>query len=273
VFHFQAGNMAQLMAQADLSLGAGGTTTWERCCLGLPSLVASVAENQRELTETLARHGAIVDMGWGERITAARIAYFLRSCLENPSFVAEMSRLSAALVDGLGSSRVADAMLVGRPAAPEIALRPAAAGDIALLLGWANDREVRRNAFRQDPIPWADHEKWFKEKLADFRAQLFILEVDGRPAGQVRFDHGPEGAEIDFSVAKEFRGRGLSSILLRMGMERVKARRDSAPAFTGTVKKNNAASAKAFLSAGFHPAATRTLGGEECLIFRRTGPA
>ena len=47
-------HLADLMAEADLAIGAGGTTTWERCCLGLPSLVVSIAENQRPACEALA---------------------------------------------------------------------------------------------------------------------------------------------------------------------------------------------------------------------------
>ena len=44
-------HLADLMAQADLAIGAGGTTTWERLCLGLPSLVVSIAENQEPTCE------------------------------------------------------------------------------------------------------------------------------------------------------------------------------------------------------------------------------
>jgi len=47
------------MAAADLAIGAGGATTWERCCLGLPSLVVSIAENQRPACEALAAAGVI----------------------------------------------------------------------------------------------------------------------------------------------------------------------------------------------------------------------
>lgn len=52
-YYCQVNNMAELMMKADLSIGAGGSTTWERCFLGLPSVVFIVAENQRELTKTL----------------------------------------------------------------------------------------------------------------------------------------------------------------------------------------------------------------------------
>ena len=47
-FHWNVTAMAKLMAEADLAIGAGGTTTWERCCLGLPAVLLIVADNQRE---------------------------------------------------------------------------------------------------------------------------------------------------------------------------------------------------------------------------------
>ena len=45
-YYCQINNMAEMMNQADLAIGAGGTTTWERCFLGLPAIVIAVAENQ-----------------------------------------------------------------------------------------------------------------------------------------------------------------------------------------------------------------------------------
>ncbi len=50
-------NMAEIMANADLAIGAAGATTWERCCLGLPSIVIQLAENQKNIMQTLFREG------------------------------------------------------------------------------------------------------------------------------------------------------------------------------------------------------------------------
>ena len=59
----QVNNMAELMAEADLMLGAGGTTTWERCFLTLPSIVTAVAENQFQICEDCATAGIIYYLG------------------------------------------------------------------------------------------------------------------------------------------------------------------------------------------------------------------
>jgi len=59
LLHVQVSNMAALLARADLALGAGGATTWERICVGIPSIVFSLAENQRLTSEELAADGYI----------------------------------------------------------------------------------------------------------------------------------------------------------------------------------------------------------------------
>lgn len=68
-FHCQIDYMAQLMKEADFSIGSGGITAWERCFVGLPSSSTIVAENQIESTEYAADLGAVINLGWHERVT------------------------------------------------------------------------------------------------------------------------------------------------------------------------------------------------------------
>ena len=64
----QVGNMAELMAQADLMLGAGGSTTWERCFLQLPAIVTAIAENQFQICEDCAAAGLIYYLGHWDKV-------------------------------------------------------------------------------------------------------------------------------------------------------------------------------------------------------------
>jgi UDP-2,4-diacetamido-2,4,6-trideoxy-beta-L-altropyranose hydrolase len=63
-YYCQVNHMASLMNEADLVIGAGGGTQWERCYLGLPSIVTVVAENQFEITQAVESTGAILNLGW-----------------------------------------------------------------------------------------------------------------------------------------------------------------------------------------------------------------
>ena len=53
-------NMAELMAKCDLAIGAGGTTTWERCSLGIPTVLISLAENQKYISREVSKAGAAI---------------------------------------------------------------------------------------------------------------------------------------------------------------------------------------------------------------------
>ena len=74
VFYCAVSNMADFMATADLCLGAGGTTTWERCFLGLPAIVTAIAENQLEICRDCADAGLIYYLGRWDEVTANDIA-------------------------------------------------------------------------------------------------------------------------------------------------------------------------------------------------------
>lgn len=106
--HYQSQNMALLMKRADLSIGAGGSMTWERCCVGLPSIVSISAENQRKLTEAVAKKGCIINMGWAKELSSKDYLKAIKS-LDKVSLT-RMSQKCFQLVDGNGVHRVAKGM-------------------------------------------------------------------------------------------------------------------------------------------------------------------
>jgi UDP-2,4-diacetamido-2,4,6-trideoxy-beta-L-altropyranose hydrolase len=108
VIHKQVDYMARLMREADLAIGAGGTATWERCRMGLPALVAILAENQAEIAEAVAAAGAQAILGWGHALKPEDYTRAIRSL--GGEELAAMSRAGMALVDGRGCERVLEAM-------------------------------------------------------------------------------------------------------------------------------------------------------------------
>ncbi|MFB5085877.1 UDP-2,4-diacetamido-2,4,6-trideoxy-beta-L-altropyranose hydrolase [Psychrobacillus sp. PGGUH221] len=90
-YHCQIDYMAELMLQVDFCIGAGGSTTWERCYVGLPSSSTIVADNQRIATEYAARLGAVWNIGWHENITVATYIELLNKLSEDTSFLKQMS--------------------------------------------------------------------------------------------------------------------------------------------------------------------------------------
>ena len=101
--------MAELMYKADLAIGGAGTTSWERCCLGLPSIVLVLADNQREVAASLARAGAVFVAK-----TMSDVAAYLARHHSTPvalGDIAEMSRNAAQITDGRGAAKVASFMV------------------------------------------------------------------------------------------------------------------------------------------------------------------
>ena len=109
--HAPQPHLADLMARADLAIGAGGTTTWERCALGLPSIVVSIAENQRSACEALARDDYIDYLGHHDTVTVPQIADAIRALINQPDTRHRLARASADLVDGQGTQRVVESMM------------------------------------------------------------------------------------------------------------------------------------------------------------------
>lgn len=105
-YHCQIENMAELMSEADLAIGAGGTATWERCFLGLPSLVITIAMNQLETTEYLSELGCVWFCGSAATVTSSLLAQRLARLLDEPLSVLKASVACQSIVDGAGCDRV-----------------------------------------------------------------------------------------------------------------------------------------------------------------------
>jgi UDP-2,4-diacetamido-2,4,6-trideoxy-beta-L-altropyranose hydrolase len=109
--HVDISDMAARMAAADLAIGASGTATWERCCLGLPSLVISVAENQRAGAEALAGQGLIHYLGSAPDVTSGDILVAVNELMTNSAYYREMSEKCLLTVSPDGAARVLTALL------------------------------------------------------------------------------------------------------------------------------------------------------------------
>lgn len=111
--HCDPPDMAELMAEADLSVGAAGSMSWERCALGLPSLVVVAADNQEGIAAHLAAAGAARFVGRVGEVSAISIAAAVAGLIGHDDILVSMSAASAAICDGGGAMRVAEEMLAG----------------------------------------------------------------------------------------------------------------------------------------------------------------
>jgi UDP-2,4-diacetamido-2,4,6-trideoxy-beta-L-altropyranose hydrolase len=109
--HDYVDNIAEFMTGSDLYLGAAGITTWERCCIGLPSIVIAVSSNQVLPMEQLERSGIVRFLGERRNVSVDDIFKALVEFMSAPSIMREMSLKAMKLVDGKGAQRCVKAIL------------------------------------------------------------------------------------------------------------------------------------------------------------------
>lgn len=245
--HIQVENIAELMGRADLAIGAGGSTTWERLCLGLPTMVIAVAENQKLTSMSLHQEGVIKYIGESQTICPNDIRNSLRQMIGDQARLNMLSQKAFAMVDGLGVKKIVP-LLIGNLTSGSLMVRKAGPRDCLLYWHWANDPEVRKSAFHSEQISWDVHQKWFHKMIQQRDVEMFVMESAMGPVGQVRFESNTDGKIISYSVARQFRGMGLGIELLKRAMSESSK---SEMIFIGDVKKTNLASLKTFQKLGF----------------------
>jgi UDP-2,4-diacetamido-2,4,6-trideoxy-beta-L-altropyranose hydrolase len=234
--------MAQLMMDADIAIGAGGTTSWERCALGLPTVILRLAPNQDAIARRLDAAGAAVDAGPVEQLDTAALSGLIRQLADDRSRRQAMSDRAWELVDGRGVERVAHHL-------DGVRVRRATMADARLLWRWASDPDTRSASFNPEPIPYPDHMRWLRHRLADRSCLLLIGGNGAGPVGQVRFDSREADAEVSISVAPEHRGT-VGGLLLESAVRRFHRWLPQA-SLIARVKIDNGPSRRLFERAGF----------------------
>ena len=108
--HVSVDDMASLMVEADLAIGAAGSTSWERCCLGLPTLMVVLADNQRLVSKSMVNAGAAISFGDWSNVTEAGFVAALQSLMQDDNRLQGIVTCAAGICDGLGVNRVIRAM-------------------------------------------------------------------------------------------------------------------------------------------------------------------
>ena len=105
-FYVNIDNIGELMSKAHLAIGAGGSTTWERCCLGLPSIVSIISSDQAEMIKLLAKKNCVINLGNSQNLASNDYVKAIKRM--NNKIIAKMSSNCMKIVDGLGCFRVAE---------------------------------------------------------------------------------------------------------------------------------------------------------------------
>ncbi len=209
--HVQAKNMAQLMADADLSIGSGGTVTWERMCVGLPSIVWPVADNQVKLLKDCSAK-ELVYLPDDDSPTIEDIFTHIKYLINNVKLCNDMREKGMALVDGKGVTRIASVILP-----PLIDLVTVKKEDVEKIFKWRNEPVVRKYSRDSSEINFDDHKKWFDRVLQSDKKILLKGIISNNEIGVLRFDFMGDEVEISIYLRKEMIGKGYAVAFIKAG--------------------------------------------------------
>jgi UDP-2,4-diacetamido-2,4,6-trideoxy-beta-L-altropyranose hydrolase len=226
-------NMAELMANSDLAIGAAGSTTWERCCLGLPSLVVILAENQKSSGEHLIRLEAGILLELFTNITQA-----LSRAITDASNLRILHRFSEAasqITSGQGISFIGNHFNQSK-------IRKMHESDLKMILSWRNHPKIRACMHSQHEISLNEHRNWFLNTVENSKKHLLIFENKNEALGFVSFieTSGDGDADWGFYVspsAPKGSGKLLGHAALQYGFSTLNLKK-----IRGEVLQNNSVS-------------------------------
>lgn len=201
-------DMAARMEVADLAIGAAGSTTWERCVMGLPSIILQIAENQSGIARAMIAAGAALDPG---HVASLDFDMSFSRCLRQAQrSLQALSERSALICDGDGTGRVVRDLILAKPG-----FRPATLEDSHRIWTWRAASALETFSASGEKPDFADHHAWFTKALKDPLRSIHVLMLGTWPCGYVRLDRSEQKrAKVSVCLAPDARGEGLAASLL-----------------------------------------------------------
>jgi len=204
--HYQISNVQDVISKCDIAIGAGGTMSWERLCLGVPSVILGIAENQYEMVNELLAKGLCVGTAAAQNASQDYVLFLIRYLIDNLSLRQAISDNGKQYIDGKGLQRVVNILSVAFFKFRDVSMK-----DAESIFQWRNHESVASvSTTRNTSFDFQDHLIWLKSTLKDKNKILVIAEVNGAPAGVCRFDLLDSTAVISiYSVPNDKKYGGL----------------------------------------------------------------
>ncbi|UHM89920.1 UDP-2,4-diacetamido-2,4,6-trideoxy-beta-L-altropyranose hydrolase [Rahnella victoriana] len=240
-------NMASLMAEHDIAIGAIGGTTWERCTLALPTINIAIADNQLQIAEALQKLGMVVITTISPSLEEFKFCWSL--VLDN--YQKQVNK-ALSICDGHGVFRISQEIdpLFDKEG-NSIVLEYATSEDIKYIYSLQCLPETRKYARNPDIPTWEGHYNWMTTKLTDDNCYFYIIKVAGNSCGSLRIDstntlEAANEFEISIFIDPNFFGRGIASSAMKILMKE-----HCEKTLIATVLESNKASNILFKSLGF----------------------
>ena len=238
--------IADLMAEADLAIGAGGTAIWERACIGLPGISFCVATNQEKQIIEAARIGLLYAPKIGENASDTILRH-VQVLLENPSLLRSIAITGLETVDGRGVIRV-----VRELGLCAVEIRRVTKLDSKNIFMWRNHPKIRAASINNAQISLNEHQKWFDEAINDRQCDLLIGTRSQRPIGVIRFDVVGDAATVSIYVVPDKQSYGQGRNLLSAAEHWLKTNRSKIKIIQARVLGINQQSQNFFSDADYY---------------------
>lgn len=216
VWHHFLDDMASELNAVFLAIGAPGVSTWERACLGVPSVLISIADNQRDVA------AAVCAANLAQVLSLESLTQLSTALNQLQQSYDDYSRRNLLCCDGLGTRRVVTQLMP--PHANDgqsITLRKANHADIELVYRWQCQPETRLYARNPVAPTWTEHQQWMTAALQNPDIYFYVIMHDCDAAGVVRL-HRQASAEnhhrfeISIFVAAEKQRLGLAAAAIQI---------------------------------------------------------
>jgi UDP-2,4-diacetamido-2,4,6-trideoxy-beta-L-altropyranose hydrolase len=231
IFH-DINNMAELIYEADLAIGAAGSSVWERCCLGLPSVLLMIASNQKDIYESLIHN---------------KICYSYKDLAENDLYNIRFNTNFYNLIDGFGVNRVLIEALM--PDIFTITLKHISPEDKDMLFDWQNIKDIRKYCNNPEIPSYEEHLLWFKKRIKQTYNPFWIIyDSDANAIGVINLVYNSlnDYYDLGWYIIPQKQSEGLGTQALKLATFLVRPMKVHA-----FVKPENISSHKALQKAGF----------------------
>ncbi len=228
--------MAKLMRECDTAICSPSTVALEFLTIGGNLFLYPIADNQKDIQAFLLKNKLAFHFNNIKNISEKELE--------------ESITLQKEAIDKKSPERLLN-IFKKLEIQINVKIREASFNDIYQYFLWTNEKETRLQSFNNERIIFSDHYNWFKRKIISKSCFLFIMELNQKPVGQIRFDVENEMATISYSLDKKFRKKGLAKILIQKGIKKLLEKNKNIKLIQGYVKNTNKPSIYTFKKLGF----------------------
>ena len=244
-FNLSADDMANLIQRSDIAIVPSSSILYEVLSFGIPTISGYYVDNQIGVHKGFKDLGVIYSVGDMNRFSDYGRVMTQLLLNENKHLKDQINGLS------IKRSKSNHLLMFHDLKSTDLKIRKANENDLITYFNWVNEKEVRENSFTTEKVSLDNHKKWFLSKIIKENSALYIFEKNANPIGQVRFDIENNVALIDYSIDKNYRGKGYGKKILIKAIDYLFRDYEKVKSIQGKVKLSNFASARVFQNLNF----------------------